>query len=143
MPVIISRSEKQTKKLGAKLAGKIMKNAGKPQIVFLIGELGSGKTAFSKGFAEHLGIKRVSSPTFNIVKSYKIKKGDYTRLVHADLYRVKDLKELENISFFKDLSKKGIITLIEWPETVTRKISGIKVRFAHGGNENERLIKIS
>lgn len=140
MPKFVSYSEKETREFGAKLAEKLSKNAGKPQIVLLYGDLGSGKTAFSKGFAGFFGIKRVLSPTFNIIKSYETKKRGYSRLSHADLYRIKNAKELESIGFFQELKKKGTITLVEWPEQAGKRIQGIKVRFSHGSQENERLI---
>ena len=135
-----SSSEKETRAFGAKLAEKLSKNGDKPQVVLLIGDLGSGKTAFSKGFAGYFGVKRVLSPTFNIVKSYKINKNGYSRLIHADLYRIKNSGELESLGFFQNLKEKGTIALIEWPEQAGKRLPGIKIRFSHGGRENERLI---
>jgi tRNA threonylcarbamoyladenosine biosynthesis protein TsaE len=140
MPEFISHSEKETRQFGAELAEKLSKNAGEPQVLLLSGGLGSGKTAFSKGFAGFFGVKKVLSPTFNIVRSYEIKKGGYSRLSHADLYRIKNAKELEDIGFFRSLKEKGAITLIEWPEQSGKKIKGLKISFSYGNREKERLI---
>ncbi|MFA5052872.1 MAG: tRNA (adenosine(37)-N6)-threonylcarbamoyltransferase complex ATPase subunit type 1 TsaE [Parcubacteria group bacterium] len=152
MHVLRSVSEKQTKELGAKLADKLTKDVGKnpkPRVFLLFGDLGSGKTAFVKGFAGFLGVKRVLSPTFAIVKSYKIKRNGYTNLLHADLYRVKNLKELKNIGFPEILNDNKTITLIEWPELIsslsfprlTREFRITKIYFFHGKKENERTIR--
>jgi tRNA threonylcarbamoyladenosine biosynthesis protein TsaE len=140
MPEILSSSEKETRAFGAKFAEKLAKGGGKPQTLLLIGDLGSGKTAFSKGFAGFFGVKRVLSPTFNIVKSYRIKKGGYSLLIHADLYRVKKAEELGTLGFLQSIKGKGVLALVEWPEQAGVKIPGTVVRFSHGKRENERLI---
>lgn len=133
-------SEKETRAIGAKLAEKISKAKGKPQTVLLSGDLGAGKTAFSKGFAGFFGVKKVLSPTFNIIRSYRIKKNGYSLLLHADLYRIKSVDELKNLFFFESLKEKGTIAIVEWPEIAGKRIIGTKVSLSHGLEENERLI---
>jgi tRNA threonylcarbamoyladenosine biosynthesis protein TsaE len=140
MPIYRSNSDKETRVFGAGMAEKIAKTKGKPRVILLFGDLGAGKTAFSKGFAQFFGVKRVLSPSFNIIKSYKIKKNGYNRLLHADLYRVKSVSELKNLNFFDSIKEKGTITLVEWPGIVGKRISGDKIKFSYGSRENERLI---
>ena len=154
MPLIHSYSEKGTKNIGAKLAEVLIaksRQSPAPQIILLFGDLGSGKTAFTQGFAGFLGVKRVLSPTFSIIKSYSIKHKEYTRLFHVDLYRIKTLKELKNIVFFEEINKTGSITLIEWPNLVYKSLAQkkkslknkfliTKICFNHGEQANERII---
>ncbi len=150
-----SYSAKDTKKLGNQFAEKIIKTNiknNKPQIILLFGDLGSGKTSFSKGFADYFSIKRMLSPTFNIIKYYNLRQNvnneNYIQLIHADLYRIKYIEELKNIDFFNILTKKGIISLIEWPDILeqflvknfNKKIKIIKINFNYGDRANQRII---
>jgi len=97
---------------GKKLAHMCQKSKQKNMIIFLQGDLGSGKTTLVRGFLEGLGyVGKVKSPTFTIVESYEI---DGLSINHFDLYRLQNPIELENIGF-RDYLTKGI-NLIEWPE---------------------------
>jgi tRNA threonylcarbamoyladenosine biosynthesis protein TsaE len=94
-------------------------------VVALIGPLGAGKTQFSKGLAEGLGIDPnvVASPTFVIAHHHPSPDGRWKGLNHADLYRVKDREELEATGF-SDLLERGALVAVEWadrvPEALTR-----------------------
>ncbi|NBX52848.1 MAG: tRNA (adenosine(37)-N6)-threonylcarbamoyltransferase complex ATPase subunit type 1 TsaE [Proteobacteria bacterium] len=83
------------------------------QTVALFGNLGVGKSFFTKNFINFLQEipNEVLSPTFNLVYSYKTKKGE---IFHFDLYRIKNSQDLENIGFFDIIQNH--ITLIEWPQ---------------------------
>lgn len=79
--------------------------------IVLNGDLGAGKTQFSKGFAQGLGVDDdVTSPTFNILLEYV---GDELPLLHFDLYRLEEEDELTDIDFF-GLLESGGVSLIEW-----------------------------
>lgn len=82
-------------------------------IIGLKGTLGAGKSFFAASFINALSNEKIAvlSPTFNLLYSYETKKG---LVHHFDLYRIKNVDELENIGFF-DCLKNGI-SLIEWPE---------------------------
>jgi len=84
-------------------------------VIFLTGELGTGKTCFVKGIADGLGIKdaRVTSPTFIIVNEYKGK----IPLYHIDLYRIGIIEDLRDIGMEEILYGKGV-TAIEWAERI-------------------------
>jgi len=148
---LYSFSEKDTQKIGAELAETIFQSCPTSifsYIILLFGDLGSGKTAFSKGFADYLGIKKVLSPTFNIMKLYTLNHKYYNRLVHADLYRIKGMKELQSMDFLINLNQKGTISLIEWPDVIYKSLIKrpkkdthiIKIYFSYGNKKNERII---
>ena len=105
--------EKNTKLISQ----NISKFLSKGDIIYLIGEVGVGKTTFVRFLINYLQEKsnlkltEIPSPTFNIVNEYKLK--DY-KIMHYDLYRIKNIKELEELDFFENI--KNSITLIEWPE---------------------------
>ena len=85
-------------------------------VIGLKGELGSGKTTFTKGFAKGLGIKaHVTSPTFKIVSEYD---GDGCTLFHIDCYRLSDHIEFINMDAERFIYSENGITLIEWIEKI-------------------------
>lgn len=98
------------------LLGKKLGEEAKPGQVFtLIGDLGVGKTAFTKGMAEGLGIEEpISSPTFTIVQVY-----DSGRLpfYHFDVYRIGDIEEMDEIGF-EDYIYSGGVSMIEWANLI-------------------------
>lgn len=82
-------------------------------IICLIGDLGSGKTIFTKGFANSLGIEEnITSPTFNIIKEYT---GGETPLYHMDLYRLDG--DVRNLGLDEYFSKDGVV-IIEWADMI-------------------------
>lgn len=93
-------------------AALVAKHAQVGSVIALKGDLGVGKTAFSKAFIGALGCDEpVTSPTFNIVQLYETAKG---QVWHFDLYRIEKEIELEEIGLHDAL--EGGITIIEWPE---------------------------
>ena len=108
---IISHSENQTEKIANTLSQALKQG----DIVALSGDLGAGKTAFSRGMAKGLGYNgRVTSPTFSIVNEYML--DDYT-IYHFDMYRITNEDELYNIGFDDYLNANGIL-IIEWSENI-------------------------
>tara|TARA_B100000902_G_scaffold186578_1_gene178860 strand:- start:96 stop:524 length:429 start_codon:yes stop_codon:yes gene_type:complete len=98
-----------------KFAESFSEHINPGQIIALIGDLGSGKTTFSQGFARGLGIKeKVISPTFKLVSEYY----GQILLLHIDCYRLKNINEFLIIGGEEILSKKDAIVLIEWPERI-------------------------
>jgi tRNA threonylcarbamoyladenosine biosynthesis protein TsaE len=101
-------SPEQTVGLGATLGALLQ--AG--DVVLLTGDLGAGKTQFTKGVARALGVRTpVTSPTFNLMYEYATDRG--TLLRHFDLYRLDDEAQLDDIDYF-GLLEDGSISLVEW-----------------------------
>lgn len=108
-----------------KLGEEFGKKAEKGQIIALTGDLGVGKTLFSKGFAKGLGItEAVSSPTFTIVKVYE--KGRLP-FYHFDVYRIADPDEMDEIGLDDYLFGEGA-SLIEWADLIEELIPDEAVR---------------
>lgn len=129
----VTRSEDETRALAARLARELDAGA----IVLLSGDLGAGKTAFTRGLAEGLDVDpdEVSSPTFTIVHQYG---GGRLPLIHVDLYRL-NATDLDDIGLDTDLSQRGV-TAIEWPERLSRRVQGaITVHIADAGDDTREI----
>ena len=104
-----------------KVAKKLAKKPPPGSVIALVGELGAGKTAFTKGFARQMGVKDpVTSPTFKLVSEYKGKK--YV-LNHVDAYRMEGPKDFLNIGGEEYLTAKNSITIIEWGDLLSDLLS--------------------
>ena len=100
-----------------RLAENIESEKWPNMVICLIGELGTGKTVFTKGFANALGIEEtITSPTFNIIKEYP--NGELP-LYHMDVYR---LDETDVTVGFKDYFNKGGVTIIEWADIIKNEL---------------------
>ena len=107
----LSNSEAETEALGEALAGRL--TAG--DVIAFSGDLGAGKTAFTRGLARGLGVtERVTSPTFTIVNEYL---GGRLPLFHFDLYRLSSAEELFDIGW-EDYLDRGGVCAVEWSEQV-------------------------
>lgn len=105
----ISTGDFNTREIGESFA----KTLKKGDVVCLTGDLGAGKTTFTKGIARALGVPyEPVSPTFNLVNAYE---GDEMSLYHFDLYRLERTEDLYSIDF-DDYLFSGGICVIEWPE---------------------------
>ena len=104
-----------------KVAKNLAKKTPPGSVIALIGELGAGKTTFTKGFAREMGVKDpVTSPTFKLVSEYKGKK--YV-LNHVDAYRMEGPKDFLNIGGEEYLTAKKSITIIEWGDLLSDLLS--------------------
>ena len=107
----------------------------------LTGDLGTGKTVFTAGFARGLGIEGyVDSPTFTIVNEYRAVDGD--NIFHFDFYRIDSLKEAVDIGF-EEYLYSGSLCLIEWPEKVESLLpeETLNVKITATGDDS-RIIEI-
>lgn len=109
--IIETNSPQETKELGKKMAER-----AKPGDVFtLVGDLGVGKTVFTQGIAEGLGIDEpVNSPTFTIVQEYESGRMPF---YHFDVYRIGDPEEMDEIGFDDYIYGDGLC-LIEWADLI-------------------------
>ena len=134
MKQITTASEKQTFNLAKKFAKQLKSD----EIIGLIGELGAGKTIFTKGLAAGLGIKKnITSPTFVLMKIYKnprnlAKSGardrQITNFVHIDAYRIKTEQDLISIGIQEYFNRPNTVTVIEWADKI-KKILPKKTRY--------------
>ena len=104
---LTSLDERETVEIAENLESEKFPN----MVICLKGDLGSGKTVFTKGFAHAMGIDDVTSPTFTIIKEYE---GELP-LYHMDVYRLEDSKEDIGIEEYFD---KGGVTIIEWADMI-------------------------
>lgn len=108
----LARTERDTEELGARLA-RVRPCGEALTVVFLSGELGAGKTTLVRGFLRAVGVSAtVRSPTYTLVECYP---AGSVSVVHADLYRVRDPRELEALGL-RDFAQAHHLWLIEWPE---------------------------
>lgn len=136
-----TKTEKETKNFAKKIAKSIKKDENRATIITLSGELGSGKTTFTKGFAKYFNISEITSPTFVIMKKYKLEKGDFKNLYHVDCYRLEDKSNLKEIKFDQILNDKNNIVLIEWPERL-EEFPENSINLEFEVKSKERIIKV-
>lgn len=108
---IISNSDMDTIELAQNIESEKFPN----MVICMEGDLGSGKTLFTKAFAKSMGIdENITSPTFNIIKEYDGEEG--YKLYHMDVYRLSESKEDIGIS---EYFNKGGVTIIEWSDLIS------------------------
>jgi tRNA threonylcarbamoyladenosine biosynthesis protein TsaE len=132
---VVSNSSRQTMGWGRKLA-KLVQGG---EIIGLLGELGTGKTCFVRGFAEGLEVEKgawIRSPTFTLINEYHARLTIY----HIDLYRIGERHELEGLNLREYLYSDGV-RLIEWFENLPTAEADeyLEVEIAHAGGSKRRL----
>ena len=126
------------------ISNKIANSISKSDCIFLIGEIGVGKTTFTRNLINYLqkldGVQEteVLSPTFNILYEYDIKN---LKVMHYDLFRIKNSKELDQLGIFKeDLNS---IKIIEWPDLIKTNIENkLELHLKYSNKENERELTL-
>lgn len=132
----ITRGESETEELGEKLGRSIPPGT----VIAFTGDLGAGKTAFTRGLARGLGIGGpITSPTFTIVNEYG---GGRLPLFHFDLYRLSSSDELFDIGWEDYLRRNGVCA-VEWSEKASDALIGaMGIDIRGGKTENERVITV-
>lgn len=128
-----SNSEAETRAIGARLAAQLQPGA----VLLLSGDLGAGKTAFTKGLAEGLGIDAgdVTSPTFTLVHEYRQGR---LPLVHVDLYRLEKV-DLDELGMDAELADRGVLA-IEWADRLIRLPAGaVSVQIVATGDDTRAI----
>lgn len=132
---IVSDNVKKTEDLGRKIASVLKGN----EVIAMFGDLGAGKTAFTRGLADGLGFSYgVSSPTFAIVNEYSAKFNIY----HFDMYRITSEDDLYSTGFF-DYLDNGVL-VIEWSENIEYALDErtIRITINKGDSNNLRIFTI-
>ena len=134
----ITNSERETEQLGQRLADVLWAGS----VIAFTGDLGAGKTAFTRGLALGLGVgERVTSPTFTIVNEYE---GGRLPLFHFDMYRLGSSEELFDIGW-EDYLARGGVCAVEWSENVDDALESdcIRVDIRRGDTDRQRIICIT
>lgn len=127
-----------------KLAKSLVKSFKGSEILALEGDLGAGKTTLTRYIANEFGIKRVTSPTFVLMKIYKIQKNSKIKqIVHIDCYRLDDPQELFYLGVEEYLNRPDTIVIIEWADKIKKYLKKFKnlkwLQIIY--NDNERIAK--
>jgi tRNA threonylcarbamoyladenosine biosynthesis protein TsaE len=138
----LTKSLEETNEVSRKFVELLREGEQKARIIGLFGDLGSGKTTFTKGIAEVLGVEdTVTSPTFVIEKIYKLENQTFDSLIHIDAYRLNSGEELKKLGWEEISSNPKNLILIEWPERVQdilpKEMETIEFKFI---DENTREI---
>ena len=122
------------------ISKKIAEKISAKDCIFLIGEIGVGKTTFTRCLINYFqkieGVEQteVLSPTFNLLYEYKIKR---IKVMHYDLYRIKNSKELNQLGIFNE--NINSIKIIEWPQLIENNVADVlEIHLSYSKNENER-----
>ena len=135
--IFISKSEAETERFAENLAKKYQDSP----TFLLFGNLGAGKTAFTRGLARGYGSDaRVASPTFTLVHEYS---GDKT-VYHFDLYRLESEEELYDIGF-EEYFTEGTVRVIEWPDAFSDLMpsDAVKIHITYGEDDTTRVIEVN
>ena len=126
------------------ISKKIADKISNQDCIFLIGEIGVGKTTFTRKFINYLQKKagdkqtEVLSPTFNLLYEYDIRK---IKIMHYDLYRIKKKEELNQLGIFNENEKT--VKIIEWPELIKNNVvDRLELYFSYSSREEERELFI-
>ena len=134
---ITTYSEEETIELAQNFESEKFPN----MVICLRGDLGSGKTVFTKGFAQAMGItEEITSPTFNIIKEYDT--GDMP-LYHMDVYRLDG--KVDDLGIEEYFTKDGV-TIIEWADMIEDYLpeERLEIKFKHSiEDEDKRIITIT
>ena len=126
------------------LSEKVADHLKEKDCIFLTGEIGVGKTTFTRYLINYLQKKEgskateVLSPTFNLLYEYDLKK---YKIMHYDLYRLKNEKELNNLGIFQE--NENAIKIIEWPNLIKiHKFDKLEIHLDYAKNDKERKLKL-
>ena len=127
-----------------KISKIISQKLKKGDYIFLIGEIGVGKTTLARYLINNLQTQKklketeVPSPTFNLLYEYEIKD---LKIMHYDLYRIKKTNELDHLGIFSGNEKS--VKIIEWPNLIKTPLTNkLEIHLKYGENDKERKMKI-
>jgi len=139
MKKIILKGEGATILFARKIADKLKGG----EVILLSGDLGAGKTTFTRGLGKALGVKQnVNSPTFVVMKVYHANTAMVNKLVHIDAYRLESGRDLMNIGAMEYFGAEKTVTVIEWPEKVSDILPNntININIKNTGEDSREFI---
>lgn len=130
---LVSSDPNDTNRLAAALAREVRPR----DVLLLTGDLGAGKTTFTKAYCAALGVtETVTSPTFTLVHEYR---GTAVTVCHADLYRLQRTGELSDLGL-DDARRRGDVLVIEWGDLVPEAFDdALIIDFVHAGGDTRRI----
>ncbi len=140
MEQYFTSSPEQTEAVGASLASALLARGETRVFLALCGEMGVGKTAFTRGFVSALCKAPVRSPTYTVVNEYR---GGVLPIFHFDLYRLQDEEDLISIGYYDYLDRDGFC-LCEWSEKIPECLPEryLQVTLLRRGFGDEREIRV-
>ena len=144
--LIVTSDENETMAAGRELAKEILGiQSDRSIIIFLEGELGAGKTTFTKGILKGFDYQElVKSPTYNLVEIHETKNH---KIFHFDLYRISEPIELEEIGVDEYLKELGSVSIFEWPKNVEAALPSpdfyVQISYKDTNCNNKRELSIS
>jgi tRNA threonylcarbamoyladenosine biosynthesis protein TsaE len=135
---LVLKNLHDTQELGEKLA-HCCSTLQSSCVIYLIGDLGAGKTTLAQSFIGYFGFNKVKSPTYTLVESYQ---NEIVDIHHFDCYRLSDPEELEYIGI-REYLKPSSLQLIEWPELGKGAIPTADLSIKISGNGEIRIINIT
>lgn len=137
----LSKNTEDTKNIATKFVSGLKTIHPEALVFGLCGELGAGKTTFMKYVALAFGIKEtIQSPTFVIMKRYKLINSVFDFLIHIDAYRMESGQEILNLGWLQIVNDSKNIIFIEWPDKIKDVMPPHKKIFFEHVGENERKI---
>lgn len=124
------------------VAAAVAAETRRGDLLILSGDLGAGKTVFTKGLAEALGVdETVTSPTFTLLRSYATKRS-FT-LHHVDAYRLDRFAELDDLGL-RELLDDGDVVVVEWGDAVAERLSDdyLHVHISFGPGDDDRVVEV-
>lgn len=139
-----SNSPEETQEIANNFVLTLSPKSDTATVVGLYGNLGAGKTAFTKCVAKVLEVDdSITSPTFVIEKIYELKNKNFTHLIHIDAYRLEKSEELLHLGWKEIIADPRNLILIEWPENVAEIMpEHIKITLKPLENPDSREIEI-
>ncbi len=143
---IISNSPEETKKAGRGLASFFKKEKSPRRgaaVIAFEGGLGAGKTTFTQGLAEGLGVKKdVLSPTFVILKEFPLRLENFKKFYHIDAYRTENPEEILELGFEDLIKNPENIIAVEWAEKIEKILpqKAVRIRFENLGKEKRKIL---
>lgn len=142
MAIDLIVNESELKKLGENLANYLI-NQPQPLIIYLQGDLGTGKTTFARAFIQQFNFTKVKSPTYSIVQSYPIDvRGSTAYIHHFDCYRLNSAIELDELGLDDYLIERDIC-LFEWAEKVANFLPKAQLTITLCDDSSPKMRKLS
>ncbi len=136
------KNDTETEAIGFRLAEELASRGIRRAVIAMRGEMGVGKTVFTRGFASYFGIRGVKSPTYTVVNEYR---GENASIFHFDLYRITDGDDLYSVGYDDYIARDGY-AIIEWSERIPEEIPEDAVIVSISRTvecDDERIIEIS